>query len=31
VVAFGVPYKLGLVLAAVAGVVAGLAAEGHRP
>jgi len=31
VVAFRLPYKLGLVLAAVAGVAAGLLAEAHRP
>jgi 4-azaleucine resistance transporter AzlC len=31
VVAFRVPYKLGLILAAVAGVAAGLLAEAHRP
>lgn len=29
--AFPVPYKLGLILAAVAGVTAGLLAEAHRP
>jgi 4-azaleucine resistance transporter AzlC len=31
VVAYQVPYKLGLILAAAAGVAAGLLAEAHRP